>query len=61
MKKTIHNIRLSQAEKDYAREKSKRIPGCKNINSGSVAYTFKYLLHREAESENIDIGPIYDG
>ena len=52
-------IRLSILEKRYARALSLRLPGCVNRDAGSVAYALKYLLHREAERDGVDIESVY--
>ena len=52
-------IRLSFEERNYARALSKRLPGCKLQESGSVAYALKWLLHERAKKENVPLGDIY--
>lgn len=58
MERKIINIRMSLEEKRYAKALSLRLGGCKH-DSGSVAYTLKWLLRREADREGVDIGDVY--
>ena len=58
MKSKITTIRLTLEEKRYARALSLRT-GCKLVETGSVAYALKYLLHREAKKENVPLGNVY--
>jgi hypothetical protein len=58
-KSKIVPIRMSLEEKRYAKALSLRLGGCRLKDSGSIAYTFKFLLHREAKRENIPIGNVY--
>jgi hypothetical protein len=53
-------IRLSEAEKRYARALSLRIGGCRNPDAGSVSYALKALLHERAVRDGISIGDIYE-
>lgn len=55
----ITTIRLSLEEKRYARALSLRIGGCKQTETGSVAYALKWLLHREAKREKVPLGEVY--
>lgn len=54
----ITTIRLSIEERRYAKALSMRIGNCR-LKDGSVAYTFKYWLHKMAEKENIPLGDVY--
>lgn len=46
-------IRISLAEYRYARALSKRIPGCKRPNAGSVAHGLKWALREQARREGV--------
>jgi hypothetical protein len=59
-KPKITTIRLTFEERNYARALSKRLPGCRLIEAGSVAYTLKYLLHEMAKKENVPLGDVYE-
>jgi hypothetical protein len=55
----IVNIRMNESEKRYARALSLRVGGCKLKTTGSIGYSLKWLLHREAKKENVPLGNIY--
>jgi hypothetical protein len=59
MESKITTIRLTIDEKRYARALSLRAGGCKLTETGSVSYALKWLLHREAQRENIPLGGVY--
>ena len=54
MKSTITTIRLTIAEKRYARALSLRL-GCPLTEKGSVAYSLKFLLHERATKEKVPL------
>jgi len=58
MESKATTIRLTIDEKRYARGLSLR-RGCRLTETGSVAYALKWLLHREAQRENIPLGEVY--
>ena len=57
--KKVIPIRMSFEEKNYARALSKRLPGCRLKESGSIAYALKYLLHERARHEKVPLGDVY--
>jgi hypothetical protein len=58
-KSKMTTIRLTFEERIYARALSKRLPGCKLVEVGSVAYALKYLLHEMAKKEKVPLGNVY--
>jgi hypothetical protein len=52
-------IRLSEAEKRYARALSLRMGGCRNRDAGSVSYALKALLHERAARDGVELGGVY--
>ena len=43
------NIRMTKEEKLFAREQSKKYPGCPRPNEGSVAHYIKWIIHQHAK------------
>lgn len=56
MKTTKHlTIRLTVDEYRYAIALSKRVPGCKRPECGSVAHGLKWSLRQMAKQENVPL------